>query len=137
MPETSKSSSLYRRAPCTCWGTLYVLNLAFDSPALLFTSCLHTASTSDRNKSLGPFQIFYENAPSAGHTQGLIDPWQCVRAFQSPSWTSHFLFKFFGWSVVCPTFYLPPQAAVMIKQLQTFVFDKIPQRRRLCVLCEL
>lgn len=81
-------------------GRTFNTHQAVDSSALAFTSCLHRASKSDRDESLGPSQVLYENALSSGHACDLLDPQECVRTFQSPLWTSNsstFPFTLFGY----------------------------------------
>ena len=101
----SPSASLSVFAEGLCVHT-FNTHQAFDSSVLVFTSCLHRASKSDIDESLGPSQVFYENSSSSGHACGLLDPQECVRAFQSPLWTSYsaaFPFKLLASLLLAPT----------------------------------
>lgn len=103
-----------------CYPTRHLSALPYPSlPAF------HVALTLDRDKSLGPSQVFYENAPSPGHTCGQLDPDTVSELFKVLYGHLISLLSFLI-SLLLVYFYLAPQAAVMIKQLLMFVFDKMP-----------
>lgn len=100
---------------------------------------LHRASRSVRGESLGPSQVFSENAHIPAHVSGLLDSQEYAKVFQSPLWTAHALTFPLRLSLApcLPQLLSLPQATVMLHDCYWLFSTNAPRKKGLLALSKL